>query len=302
MSSSSRRRSRAILRAAWQTLRRNPRLLWFSALLGVASLVLTSIGATLGWLGLQAVPWLADHGFAEPPEPSLSGRAAIGVGLFLWFGAHLLAPYFGVALSSATLEALASRPFRIRSCLREANRRLGGIATFAVLDASVGAFLARMRGGSSAQGRRRSRGSPLAAKLLGFAWRSATYLVVPVLSRESKGGLAALGRSTALMRQTWREAFVGRLVLGWVLWPAALLALGALTVLVMLGVSPLGQPVLFGVTAGLSVIAWVGLAVIAHTLDTIYRCALYVFATEGVVPEPFADPDLDEIWAVRREP
>lgn len=299
---SSRRRSRAILRAAWQTLRRNPRLLWFSALLGVVSLALTSVGAMLGWLGLQAVPWLDAQGFGEPPEASLVGRAAIGVGLFLWFGTHLVAPYFGVALATATIEALASRPFGVGASLRAANRRIAGIATFAVLDASVGAFLARLRGGATAGRRRPSQGNPLAAKLLGVAWWTATYLVVPVLAREPRGGVAALGRSTALMRQTWKEAFVGRLVLGWVLWPAAILALGLLSLLVLVGITPLAQPVLFGVAAAASVVAYVAIAVVAHTLDTVYRCALYVFATEGVVPEPFQGHELDEIWAVRPEP
>jgi hypothetical protein len=296
---SSRRRSRAILRAAWQTLRRNPRLLWFSALLGVVSMALTSAGAVLGWLGLQAVPWLGAQGLGEPPEASLVGRAAIGVGLFLWFGTHLVAPYFGVALATATIEALASRPFGVGASLRAANRRLAGIATYAVLDASVGALLARMRGDATKAGRKPARGNPLVAKLLGFAWGTATYLVVPVLAREPRGGVAALGRSTALMRQTWKEAFVGRLVLGWVLWPAALVALGVLSLLVFVGITPLAQPVLFGIAAALSVAAYVAIAVVAHTLDTVYRCALYVFATEGVVPEPFHGPDLDEIWAVR---
>ncbi len=305
MSSSSPRRARAILRAAWHTLRRNPRLLWFSLLLGLASLAVTSAGAVLGWMGISAVPWLAAHGVAAPPDASLAGRAAIGFGLVLWFGTHLVAPYFGVALASATLEALASRPFSVRRSLGVATRQVGGIATYAVLDASVGAIIARMRdAGGSRRGRsrraaRRRGGSPLTATLLGAGWWAATYLVLPVIARESRGGVAAVGRSTTLMRDTWKEAFVGRLVLGWVLWPVALMAVGALGVLLMVGVTPLGQPVLFGAVAAVSVLFYVAIAAVAHTLETVYRCALYVFATEGVVPEPFADPELDAIWIVR---
>jgi hypothetical protein len=34
-------------------------------------------------------------------------------------------------------------------------------------------------------------------------------------------------------------------------------------------------------------------------LEAIYRAALYVFASEGVVPEPFGGPELDAIWQVR---
>ncbi|MND03052.1 hypothetical protein D3C83_226860 [compost metagenome] len=34
-------------------------------------------------------------------------------------------------------------------------------------------------------------------------------------------------------------------------------------------------------------------------LEAIYRSALYVFASEGVVPASFAAPELDEIWRVK---
>jgi hypothetical protein len=39
-------------------------------------------------------------------------------------------------------------------------------------------------------------------------------------------------------------------------------------------------------------------SVFLKTLDTVYRTALYVFATEGVVPEPFDDGELHGIWEV----
>jgi hypothetical protein len=297
---SSSKRARAILRAAWTTLRRNPRLLWFAVLLGIASLVVTTIGAVLGWLGLNAVPLLVAGGFDAPPDASTYGRAAIGFGLLVWFGTHVIAPFFGVALASATLEALAHRPWSVRGSLADARRRGASIATYAVLDASVGAMLARL-GGEQGGKKRRRRGHPLAAKLLGAAWWAATYLVVPVLARERAGGLGAVSRSTTLMRETWREAFVGRLVLGWLLWPAALLGLGVLTLLFAVGLGPFTHPAVFGVAAGIAVIGYIAIAAVAYTLDTVYRCALYVFATEGVVPEPFDDPDLHEIWTVRSE-
>ena len=39
-------------------------------------------------------------------------------------------------------------------------------------------------------------------------------------------------------------------------------------------------------------------AVFVRTLDMIYRTALYVFATEGVVPEPFEGPELHDVFVV----
>jgi hypothetical protein len=299
---SSSKRARTIFRAAWQTLRANPRLVWFAVLLGIVSMMITAVSGVLGWLGVDAMTQLVTAGLDAPPEASTYGRAAITVGLMVWFGTHLVAPFFGVALATATMHALASRPWSVRESLTCARRRIASIATYAVLDASVGAMLGRLRGDPNAKKRRQRRGHPLAAKLLGAAWWTATYLVVPVLAREPSGGLGAVSRSTRLMRETWKEAFVGRLVLGWLLWPAALLGLGLLTVFVAVGLGPFAHPAFFGVAAAIAVLGYIAIAAIAYTLDTVYRCALYVFATEGVVPAPFDDPDLHEIWTVRPDP
>jgi hypothetical protein len=172
--------------------------------------------------------------------------------------------------------------------------RLPAVATFAVLDATVGRTIARMRGERGR--RRRRRGGSLGASVLELAWWTATYLVVPVLARESRGGISAIARSAALVRTTWKEVFLGRLALVWIYVPLAILA--ALPVLLC---------ALFEVESGVAIALAVGipgaflvLAMLAlHTLDTIYRAALYVFATEGVVPSRFDDPDLHEIWCVR---
>jgi len=38
---------------------------------------------------------------------------------------------------------------------------------------------------------------------------------------------------------------------------------------------------------------------VINSLEAIYRAALYVFAAEGVVPEPFGGPELEDIWQVK---
>ena len=284
----SRRRSRAILRAAMQTLRKNPHLVWFSVMMLVVSTLIGGVAGAVAWSGTRAAEALVvDAG----PE-AIAQRAAISGGLVTWFAAHLTGCFFGVALARATIEAFANRPWAVGSALGQAWQRMPSIATYAVLDASVGRMLAKMR----ARGMRGQSGSRLAATLLGLAWWAATYLVVPVLAREPRGGMAAISRSTTLMRETWKEAFVGRLVLGWLWVPIALLAALPLALCLALGVE---HPLVLALAVVVPSLAIAVLAVVLRTLDTIYRCALYVFATEGVVPEPFDDPDLEEIWCVR---
>jgi uncharacterized protein DUF6159 len=284
----SRRRTRAILRAAMHTLRKNPHLVWFSVMMIVVSSLIGGLAGGLAWSGREAAEAI---GLDAGPE-AIAQRAAISGGLVTWFAAHLTGSFFGVALSRATIEAFANRPWAVGSSLGEAWHRMPSIATYSVLDASVGRMLAKMR----ARGARGQGGSRLAASLLGLAWWAATYLVVPVLARETRGGMAAISRSTTLMRETWKEAFVGRLVLGWLWVPIGMLAALPLALCLALGIE---QPLVLALAVVVPSLAVAALAVVLRTLDTIYRCALYVFATEGVVPEPFDDPELDEIWCVR---
>lgn len=287
----SRRRSRAILRAAMQTLRRHPQLVWFSVMTIAISSVIGVLAGGLAWSGSELAALLTERGFVEGAPDSIAQRAVLGGGLATWFAAHLTGSFFGVALSRATIEAFANRPWNVGSSLGEAWRRMPSIATYSVLDASVGRMLAKLRMKGAGHG-----GSRLAAQLLGLAWWAATYLVVPVLAREPRSGTAAISRSTTLMRETWKEAFVGRLVLGWLWFPIALLAMLPLALCLALGVE---DHVVLALAVAVPSLGLAALAVVLRTLDTIYRCALYVFATEGVVPEPFDDPDLEEIWCVR---
>ena len=42
-------------------------------------------------------------------------------------------------------------------------------------------------------------------------------------------------------------------------------------------------------------------AVIAGCIDTIFRCALYIYATEGVPPAPYDEALMDAAWKVRKQ-
>ena len=89
---------------------------------------------------------------------------------------------------------------------------------------------------------------------------------------------------------------MGRLALMWIYVPLAIVA--ALPV-VLCAIFEVESGVALAMAVGIPG-TLLGLAVLGlHTLETIYRAALYVFATEGVVPSRFDDPDLDEIWCVR---
>jgi hypothetical protein len=277
--------SRTILRAAWRTLLDHPRLLWFPAITSLGALAVMAIGAALAW-----VSWVT------PDSAGVLRRGVVVTGLLTACLLQMWSLISAVGLSRAAMEAMAGRPWSCRESVRHAMRRITAIAPVAVAQAGVGQLLGGKKNKKGKTGKGPGFIARMTTRWLQMAWWAATYLVVPVLAREGRGGLGSIIRSAKLFRQTWKEAFVGRLALGW-LW--GLMMIGSvipIAACVWLGVRQ--GPALF-LLIGLPLVVILASAVVLRTLDTIYRTALYVFATEGVVPDPFDTPDLHAVFFVR---
>jgi hypothetical protein len=279
---SSIRRGRAILRASWKTLRQNPRLAWFPVLSGLLVSCFVGVAGLLAYLG-QESELASMMGDMARRAATVGGLVAYGVG-------HVLSVSIGVAMTHAALESLAGRPWTLRQAFALARQRRRAVITFAVVRATVGRLLATK---TSKDGKRRQKSPGVIKKLARAAWWAATYLVLPVIAREGKGGLAAIERSAKLFRETWRDALVARFAVAWLWVPAVIVAAMPVALLAALGVRE--PPVLAGAVLVPALVLLV-LGLLLHTLDGIYRAALYTYASEGVVPDTFDAPDLDAIW------
>lgn len=304
------RRSRAILRAAFTALKDNPRLAWFPVLSAIGSLgllamcgAIAAIGAAVGGERLADLGGLwALVADADPDGDAAITRAMSVGGMVFYVGNHLLVIAMGVAMTHAALEALAGRPWTVRDSLRIASRRRRSIATFAIIQATVGHLLGlgpgRSRSRSRRRGRKRRRSPGLLARLGHVAWTAMTYLVLPVIAREG-GGVRAIQRSAALFRKTWGEALLARVTLGWVWVPAVVIGAIPIAISVGLGVR---EPAVLVVAIVVPLLGLGVLGLVLYTLERIYRAALYTYATEGVIPEAFAGQALNEIWEARGGP
>ena len=283
-----------ILRVAFGAIRLHPRLLLFPLISGALSLVL--IGMALIF-SISLPPEVAgvDLGcilsiFSDPhaTESSIRIRAGLASTLFIGYGIGLVAMICSVGLARAAMEAMAGREFTVRQQLRHALGRLPAIATVFVIGTLIRGRLSKGKKGNK-------RG--LGKAFLEMAWWAVSYLVVPVLARENKGGFESLYRSGKLFRDTWKEAFIGRIALGWLTVPFIGIVGLSVASAVWLGVE---DPRILAIAIAIPVSLGGLAALLLTTLGTVYRTALYIFATEGVVPEPFDDPDLHDIWEVPR--
>ena len=255
----------ALSRASWQVLRRHRRLAWFPVL---------SIAAAIVALVVLAI-------VLAPADPGVPWLALLVIGGTLQF----IQVFFAVALTSEALKALRGEAPSIAAGLELAGGRLPAIATFAAVTAPVGWLLGAM--GSSSRPAVR-----FARTLFGTAWSLVTFLAIPVMVQERRGGVASLRRSGELFRRTWGETALSevgvRVIAAHLVF---VLVIVAVLLVKLFGESPL---VLLALLATVT-----AAVVVVGALEAIYRAALYVFAAEGVVPEPFGGPELEEIWQVK---
>ncbi|MCA9688739.1 MAG: hypothetical protein KC636_03970 [Myxococcales bacterium] len=283
---SSWQRTVAILKATAVTVRQHPRLLWFP-MLGVACIFATLVAALVLSALFSAIlgdPVLACMGVFDAldgGDVELRGNGVIGLATL--YGVHVITVFTGVALTHAATEAMSERPWSVERSLDHARARLHSILGYAVAAWLAGVVL----------GRRRKRRGP---GLLRFAWRAATYLVLPVISREGKGPVEAIQRSARLVRDTWQESLMGYLTLRWVWVPFVFVLVIPVALLAILEIE---EPALVFAVLCTSFAGAGVLALFLYTVEVIYRAALYIFATEGVVPEPYDCDELHCLWSVR---
>ena len=168
----------------------------------------------------------------------------------------------------------------------------GSLLVWSIITSTVGIIL------RSIAERSRILGAIVAA-VLGVMWGVLTYFVVQAIVIDNKDAFAAIHQSGATFRKTWGETFMSNISLGLVFFVAHVLVLiscvglSALIVVVPQG-SLFGGIFLIGVWV-LYMVWFIGAVMVHSSLDSILRTLLYVYASEGTVPQNFNKELLDQM-------
>ncbi|OAI50320.1 hypothetical protein AYO46_10335, partial [Betaproteobacteria bacterium SCGC AG-212-J23] len=203
----------ALAQQSWRVLMLDKELLVFPLLSGIACfLVLASFAGAAFVSGvrikdaehIEIVHWLV---------------------LFLYYFAN----YFVIVFFNCALVACAMIRFRggnptVRDGLTAARERLGLIAGWAFLAATVGVILKVIEERVGFLGK-------IVIMILGAVWTIATFFVVPVLVAENLGPVDAAKRSAEMERKAWGESIVGNVGIGLLTFLAMLLLVGPCAVL-----------------------------------------------------------------------
>jgi hypothetical protein len=226
--------------------------------------------------------WVFSSSFASG---SASGTAdAVGIALFLvaYFPMVFLSVYCTAALVAAATLKLSGQQPTAADGWRAARARLGRLALWAVLTATVGLLI------QAVASRVRGIAGFVIGAVGGVTWGVVTYFMIPVLLYEDQRPWPALKRSAHLFTSTFGRSLVSNLVLGLILG----LGIVAAVLLILVGVFvAVGGALALGlvfVGAGLAI--GVMVALIGSAAEGILRAALYRYATTGQIDPTLLPP------------
>jgi Family of unknown function (DUF6159) len=264
------RRGLALAGHSWKVLRSHRSLVSFPILGALMALVVVGPPAVVG-------AYLADRGDTVPG--ALLGALAIYLICFI-------SAYVGVGLAAAADAALRGEQVSLGTGMGVANRRLGAISGWALINALLSIVLRALE--------TRSELATIAAALVGGAWSVISLLAIPAIALEGVGPIDAIKRSASLFKQHWGGRITGMAAIGIGVFVLVILPAIALIVVGVLILSDAGSE---GIGAGAVVLAlgavlFAAGILISGALRQIFAVALYRFTTTGEAVGGFEAADL----------
>ena len=268
----------ALAKVSWRVLRKDRELLVIPVLSFLASIA----ALALIWLPtLSAVDTSGLAGKSEDP-----GAILLVVGVITAMALSIVSVFFNGALVAGAYERLSGGDPTVRSALGRAVSRLPGLLPWAILTGTVGLVLQAARERAGWLGR-------FVVNMVGMAWETATFLVVPAVVIDDHGAVSGLKASASLLKRTWGENIAARVGFGLLGFIAIIPAVVVVAAAGALG----GAALVLGILVAVPYVAL--LVVVLTALNAVFQTALYLYATTGVVPTGFADSNLQASFSTR---
>jgi len=214
-------------------------------------------------------------------------------GAVLYLTSMFVATFMNVAFYNEILRALAGEPVSIRHGLRFALSRVQAVLMWSLLAGTVGLLIRAIEERLGWIGK-------FVMAAIGTAWSVAAVFAIPVIIRRTDSNpLTVLRDSVGTLKRTWGESLVGFLGIRLGGLMVVLLSVGLLVPSVILAVA-FNQFWIMAATIGLWLLATIAISFLVGMATHVYRCALYVYASEGVVPEPYTVEMMNAAWKVKK--
>lgn len=216
-----------------------------------------------------------------------------GYGVLMYLVSMFMATFTNVAFSSQIIAALNGEPVSIRRGFLLAGKRVRSILVWSLFAGVVGLIIRKIEERMGFIGR-------IVVGLIGVAWSIASVFAIPVIIREepTANPVKILTKSAGTIKRTWGEMLTGFVGLHGCNGLVVLSTIVVVAAAAFLATALSNYWMLVPIGA-----AWV-LAVLAYSYfasvaSQVYLCAVYIYASEGVVPEPYDQEMMDRAWKVK---
>ncbi len=281
-------RSWALVQASANVLRNDKELLVLPAVSGLCSLVLIAAFLAPAYMtgALQALAGEAHDSGQADATATLTVYALLFV---FYICQYFVVIFFNTALVGAALLRLEGHNPTLGDAISIAMARIGVIAGYAVISATVGVLLRMIAERLGFVGR-------IVESLVGLAWTVSTFLVVPIIAARGVGPIEAVRESASLLRKTWGENLIGNggigLAISFVTLPVVIVGVGASMYLF----GHPGMQVGGVMVAAVTVLAIAAISIFGAALGGVYSAAVYQYAQGGSVMRGFDRSLLEEAF------
>jgi len=227
-------------------------------------------------------------------------ETGLTTGAWAWLGltyflSMFVATFFNVAFYHEILGALGGQAVSIRQGLRFACTRWKAVLMWTLFAGLVGLIIQQIEQRLSFVGR-------IIGRFIGMAWSIASIFVIPAIVMDEKNinPIKMLQNSASTLKRTWGEALIGyvgmSLASGLVLIASLFLLGGAFTASMVWN-----NFWIIGVVGVLWILTMLLLSYVSSVAGQIYKGALYLYAANGIVPEPFSQEMLDSAWKLKKQ-
>lgn len=268
-------RSWTLVKASASVLQQDKELLVFP-LVSLAALGVVLAAFILPIFGLGVLDGLSGG------NDTAIEAGAYAVAFLFYFCQYFVIFFFNAALVGAAMIRLDGGNPTLGDGMRIATSRIGAIAGYAFIAATVGMILRAIQERVGFVGK-------IIVGMLGVGWAIATYMVVPVLVVQKVGPIDAIKESAGLLKKTWGENVIGQAGIGLAFGLIFMAVIFCGVVLMFFAFAT--QSVAVIVTAAVLVLLAVGITgLVQAALGGIYAAALYRYASTGK-PTPGFQPE-----------
>ncbi len=263
-------------------------LVIFVLMLGIAALFISPVVvlfAAQGFNGAATGQQLRSQGFG-----ALTGLYFIVV----YFISMFSATFCNVAFYHEIMEALQGRPVSIGNGLKFACTRWQAILMWSLFAGVIGYLIRALEQRFGLFGR-------IIMAFVGTAWSVACVFVIPVIIQDETifNPVAMLKKSVLTLKQTWGESLIGYVGISlgsWLVLVLSLVWLGGAVVMATL-VHSVVLAILVGAGWLITIFAFSYLTSVANQ---IFRCALFLYASNGSMPQPFNNDMAATAWKMKK--